>query len=82
MSLLQGRFHASATSNIQDVYSGEAYLKHMTEGGFLRVPTNISLTMNTDGAQVFHSSNISLWPLYFIINELPANLRCYLIVRT
>ena len=47
----------------------------MTDEGFLSVPTNISLVMNTDGAQVFHSSNVSVWPVYFTINELPPNLR-------
>ena len=47
----------------------------MTSGWFLSFPMNVSLTMNTDGVQVFHSSNYSLWPLFFLINELPAALK-------
>ena len=31
----------------------------------------MSLLWNTDGVPVFKSSKFSIWPLYFIINELP-----------
>ena len=34
-------------------------------------PANLSLFWNTDGAPIFKSSNYSIWPLYFSINELP-----------
>ena len=36
---------------------------------------NISLTWNTDGVPLFKSSSFALWPLYFIVNELPYNKR-------
>ena len=48
-------------------------------GGFLRDPMNISLTMSTDGVQLFKSSGVSLWPVHFVINELPPQLRFILI---
>ncbi len=35
----------------------------------------VIVVMNTDGAAVFKSSNLSLWPVYFVINELPPHLR-------
>ncbi len=35
---------------------------------------NVSLVFNTDGAPVFKSSGISLWPVYLVINELPPRL--------
>ena len=41
-------------------------------GVFLTSPTNITLLMNTDGAQVFHSSTVSMWPVF---NELPSHIR-------
>lgn len=31
--------------------------------------------MNTDGVPVFNSSNVSIYPIQFIINELPARIR-------
>lgn len=36
---------------------------------------HISLQFNTDGVQIFKSSKYSVWPLYFVINELPPLLR-------
>ena len=36
---------------------------------------NISLTMNTDGVPLYNSSSVSLWPIFFIINDLPPSER-------
>lgn len=36
---------------------------------------NLSLLWNTDGVPVFKSSKFSIWPLYFVINELPFSER-------
>jgi hypothetical protein len=41
----------------------------------IHFPVSISLTCNTDGVPVFSSSNASMWPVYFIVNELPLALR-------
>ena len=60
---------------MHDVCDGKAYAHLLAPGGFLRIPTNITLTMNTDGAQVFHSSSRTMWPVLFVINELPPTLR-------
>ena len=35
----------------------------------------ISLTMNYDGAPKFQSSGMQVWPVQFIINELPPQVR-------
>ena len=75
-SQLLGRFRRRQEEGyISDVYDGKAYLAHMVEEGFLSNPMNISMLLNTDGIQVFKSSNLSLWPIYLVINELPPHLR-------
>lgn len=35
----------------------------------------ISLTLNTDGVQIFKSNSISLWPIILSVNNLPLNER-------
>ena len=75
-SQLLGRFRRRQEEGyISDVYDGKAYQIHIAEGGFLSNTMNISLLLNTDGVQVFKSSNLSLWPVYLVINELPPHLR-------
>lgn len=74
-SQLLGRFRRRQKGYISDLYDGKAYLIHMVEGGFLSNSMIISLLLNTDEVQVFKSSNLSLWPVYLVINELPSHLR-------
>ncbi|KAL1480323.1 hypothetical protein MTO96_051129 [Rhipicephalus appendiculatus] len=38
-------------------------------------PDDLTLTINTDGSPVWKSSKTSVWPLQFIINELPPHIR-------
>ena len=54
-SLLQGRFQPTPDPCIRDICDGAAYKLLMLPGGFLTTATNITLLMNTDGAQVFRS---------------------------
>ena len=53
---------------IEDIYDGKTYKRLLSKG--LNDKHNISLTLNTDGIPVFKSSKFSLWPLYFVVNEL------------
>ena len=62
-------------SNIEDIYGGSRYQQHMKRGSFLANKNNVSLLWNTDGASVLKSSSYSIWPLYFVINELPFHKR-------
>jgi len=62
-------------SNYEDIYDGKLYKELMTPNGILSSKNNISLTWNVDGLPLFKSSKFSLWPLYFIINELRYKLR-------
>ena len=47
----------------------------MSPNGILNNRNNISLTLNVDGLPIFKSSKYSLWSCYFIINELPYQIR-------
>ena len=68
---IQHRFKRTkkASDNIEDIYDGQLY-KELCAKGLLCSKDNISFLMNTDGFPVFKSSKVSIWPLYFIINEL------------
>lgn len=58
-----------------DVYDGDLYKSYYEKEGPLSKQENVSFTFNTDGAPVFKSSKISVWPLFLVINELPYKLR-------
>ena len=75
--LLKKRFfrRKKGEHNVKDIYDGELCRKHSGIGGILSTENNISLMWNTDGRPVFKSSKFSLWPLYFLINELPYKQR-------
>ncbi|XP_070201071.1 uncharacterized protein [Littorina saxatilis] len=70
---IQNRFVRckESESAIEDIYDGEVYRRLSGEGQILSSPHNLSLMWNTDGVQCFRSSNMTLWPLFFQINELP-----------
>lgn len=71
--------HRFQRENIQekygDVYDGELYKSYSENGGPLSQQENVSFTFNTDGAPVFKSSKISVWPIFLVVNELPYKLR-------
>ena len=69
---LQHRFNRQKKNvcNIEDIYDGKLYNEFVKNGGILSSPSNISLLWYTDGIPLFKSSSMSLWPLYFCINEL------------
>ena len=72
-SKLQERFTRRGDSDsIRDIFDGTEYKNHLD---FLSHPGNISLTLNTDGINVFRSSCVSLWPIWLVINELPPSTR-------
>lgn len=60
---------------IEDVYDGRLYQKFSAENGFLSSPDNISLLGNTDGVALVRSSRAGVWPIYYVINELPPRER-------
>lgn len=60
-------------NNYDDIYDGYLYQQLIAEDGILAC-NNISLTWDIDGLPPFKSSKFSLWPMYFVINELPYKL--------
>ncbi|KAK3925612.1 Bifunctional protein Aas [Frankliniella fusca] len=60
---------------ISDIFDGEIYSSLSQNGNFLSDLNNMSITFGVDGAQVFESTNNTLWPLIFRINELPPSVR-------
>lgn len=56
---------------ICDIEDGRVYQALCSENGPLAAEDNISFTLNTDGVQVYQSSNYSMWPVLLMINELP-----------
>lgn len=73
---LQHRFTRDVPDGIyKDIYDGQLYKSYSSNNGPLSYPENVSFTFNTDGAPVFKSSGVSIWPVYLVINELPYKLR-------
>jgi len=62
--------HSNSCDVIGDVVHGYEYQRRK-----INFPDSISLTCNIDGAQVFESSNLSLWPVYYTVNELQPAIR-------
>lgn len=60
---------------ITDIIDGSEYQKLKGQGQFLSYKSNITLTLFTDGVSLFTSSGVSLWPVYFLINEIPRHER-------
>lgn len=54
-------------SVITDIHAGEAY-KHVIISNNDAMHT-FTLSMNTDGALLYNSSHVDLWPVFLVINE-------------
>lgn len=61
----------NCNNDISDINDGKLHKSRNVGESYHEV----TLTLNTDGIQVFKSKNKSLWPIQFIINELPINKR-------
>ena len=62
-------------SYIRDVWDGFV-LQQMSVGDhFFSTPDHLALSLSTDGMPLFKSSPQSLWPVYLVVLNLPANIR-------
>ena len=71
-STIQERIRGRGQEIIRDIMDGKYYIKLCKEGQFLHNKSNISFIFNTDGAPLYSSSSVSLWPVVRSINELPS----------
>lgn len=63
----------SWNDHVRDIFDGnmmKTYIQNGTMGKW-----DVSLLWNSDGVPVFESSQYSLWPIQFTINEFPPNIR-------
>jgi len=58
--------------NLTDIIDGKYYKQACEKGHFLHCTNNISLIFNTDGAPLYSSSSVSLWPVFLAVNEIPS----------
>ena len=57
---------------MEDIMDGKYYIKLCEKGQFPHNKSNISLIFSTDGAPLYSSSSVSLWPVFLAVNELPS----------
>ncbi len=62
---------------ITDMCDGLLYKKLLDseDGRAFKTKEAFSFTINTDGASICKKSNLTIWPVYLTINELPINIR-------
>lgn len=73
VDILQYWFQQEAQPGVlTDVYDGELY-KELSP--CFKSKFNISFGLNYDGAPVFMSSGMQIWPVQMLVNELPPCLR-------
>ena len=77
-NVLSKRPRHKSENKLEDVYDRKEYKKHLD---FLSQPGNISLTLNTDGVPTSNSGNVLLWPIWLTINELPPNIRYFVLFK-
>ncbi|CAN8023538.1 unnamed protein product [Ixodes persulcatus] len=64
------RLNSNPEDTMSDITDGRVYRK-MKASGALQWG-DLTMTFNTDGSPIFKSSKASVWPLQFVINEVPA----------
>lgn len=68
-------YRNNVNSKLRDIYDGNLYKKFFENNGILSNENNLSFSLNTDGAPLFKSSSVSIWPVYMLVNELPISQR-------
>lgn len=62
-------------NNITDIYDGDEYQKFLSDLSEEDRHAYATVIFNTDGAPVFESTTVSIWPLYLMVNEIPIRER-------
>lgn len=64
---------SSSSNEIKDIVDGKVYI-NLWKSGALSFG-DLTITFNTDGSPIYKSSNVSVWPIQFTVNELPTEER-------
>jgi hypothetical protein len=67
-----------SNSTIQDFYDGNIYKKLLDDrenGEKFRRKEALTLMINTDGISKSKNSDLTIWPIFLVINELPFEMR-------
>lgn len=62
-------------NTLTDVWDGVKLRTLSVEGEFFSRENRIALSISVDGVPLFHSSSMSMWPVYLAILNLPPNIR-------
>jgi len=63
-----------SNSTIQDFYDGNIYKRLLDDrenGEKFRRKEALTLMINTDGISISNNSDLTIWPIFLVINELP-----------
>ena len=65
------------SNNIQDVVDGNIFqsILESEDGIFIKKGRAFTFLMNTDGISISDKSNLTIWPIYFVIEQIPKNKR-------
>lgn len=69
------RPHSATSGFLRDVWDGTALHPLCEPGRFFSDKRNLALALSTDGVPLYKSSPVSLWPVYLVILNLPAQVR-------
>jgi len=59
---------------LQDIQDGSEY-QRILKTRFLDHPYNFTIGFNTDGVSPYKSSNLELWPIFWMVHNLSKNMR-------
>ena len=64
---------------LKDIRDGKLYQKLLnmnnSDGNALRKQEAFTFSINTDGISPMNKSNLTIWPVFLVINELPLESR-------
>lgn len=72
--------HKNDCNNVlKDIRDGKLYQKLLnmnnSDGNALRKQEAFTFSINTDGISPMNKSNLTIWPVFLVINELPLESR-------
>jgi len=61
------------SNELKDICDGNYYktLLDSEDGELFKKKEALTFTINTDGASICKSSNLTIWPVYLVCNEIP-----------